>query len=60
MIEIMNQRIEETCTEYAVQVDPELLVDCDTLAEAETYAANFKTEVLERRVYITGWYPRER
>lgn len=56
----MNQRIEETCTEYAVQVDPELLVDCDTLAEAETYAANFKTEVLERRVYITGWYPRER
>jgi hypothetical protein len=62
MIEIMNQKIEETCTEYAVQIDSgeisELLVDCDTLAEAETYAANFQTQVLERRVYITEWRPR--
>ena len=59
MIEIFDHRIVDTSTEYAVQCEPELLVDCDTLAEAEQYATIFKTPVLERRVYITEWYPRE-
>jgi hypothetical protein len=58
VIEIANQVIEETTTEYAVQCEPELLVDCDTLEEAENFSKIFKTPVLERRVYITGWYPR--
>ena len=63
MIEILNRKIEETTTEYAVEIDKgktsELLVDCDTLEEAEQYAKMFKTEVLERRCYVTEWYPRE-
>jgi hypothetical protein len=63
MIEILNRKIEETTTEYAVEIDKgkisELLVDCDTLEEAETFAKNFGTKVLERRCYMTEWYPRE-
>ncbi len=62
MIEIDNQRIVESGTEYAVEIDKgklaELLVECDTLAEAEQYAKMFEAEVLERHVYVTGWYPR--
>ena len=60
MIEILDRKIVDTVTEYAVQCEPELLVDCDTLEEAEQYAKIFKTEVLERRCYVTEWYPRER
>lgn len=58
MIEIDSRKIEETCTEYAVQCEPELLVDCDTIEEAENFSKIFKTPVLERRVYISAWYPR--
>lgn len=58
MIEIFDHQVAETTTEYAVQCEPELLVDCDTIEEAENFSKIFKTPVLERRVYITEWYPR--
>lgn len=55
MIEIGGLRVQESWTEYAVEVEPGLTVECDDLAEAQTIAANFGAKVLRRRGFLTEW-----
>lgn len=59
MIQIGNSTVRESWTEYGVEVDEDLLIECDTLAEAERYASTFQAEVLERHGYLTEWRPRQ-
>jgi hypothetical protein len=59
MIEINSMKVQESWTEYGVQVAPDLIIDYDDLAEAEIVAGNFGTAVMHRRGYLTEWCARE-
>lgn len=59
MIEIGSKRVQESWTQFGVQVEPGLIVDYDDLAEAELVAHNFGAQVMERRGYLTEWSMRE-
>ena len=59
MIEIGNMRVQESWTQYGVQIAPDVIVDYDDLAEAEQTARVFGVPVLNRHGYLTEWRVRE-
>lgn len=56
MIEIGGLLVEESWVEYAVELDSSgAIVECDSRAEAEAWAASGDCTAVQRRCYITGW-----
>ena len=56
MIEIGNLIVQESWTEYAVQLEPDFIVDCDNRAEAELIVSrNADARLVIRHGYLTEW-----
>lgn len=56
MIEIGERRVQESWTQYGVQISPGIVVDYDDLNEAEQVAKLFGTAVMQRHGYLTEWF----
>lgn len=56
MIVIGGLEVQDSWTEYAVEVEEGAIVECDDLAEVELICGNDSSvKGLQRRCYLTEW-----
>jgi hypothetical protein len=56
LIHIGGLQVQDSWTEYAVEVNDGAVVECDDLAEVELICANDSSvKPLKRRCYLTEW-----
>lgn len=55
MIVIGGLEVQDSWTEYAVEVEAGAIVECDDLSEAESIALAMGTKPIQRRCYLTEW-----